>query len=156
VGVLVSPLIPGLTDPDLERILELAAEAGATRAGSILIRLPLEVAGLFEDWLRAHYPDRAERVLSLIRQCRGGRLNDPSFGSRMRGTGPVAGAARPALSARRPAPRPRPPPGAAPQRLGPGLHPVPPTPTTREPAQSVRWGLTRKPGYRQPQSGLAG
>ena len=90
VGVLVSPLIPGLTDPDLERILVLAAEAGATRAGSILIRLPLEVAGLFEDWLRAHYPDRAERVLSLIRQCRGGRLNDPEFGSRMRGTGPVA------------------------------------------------------------------
>lgn len=90
VGVLVSPLIPGLTDPDLERILELAAEAGASRAGSILIRLPLEVAGLFEDWLRAHAPERAERVLSLIRQCRGGRLNDPSFGTRMRGTGPVA------------------------------------------------------------------
>jgi DNA repair photolyase len=90
VGVLVSPLIPGLTDPDLERILELAAQSGASRAGSILIRLPLEVAGLFEDWLRAHYPDRAERVLSLIRQCRGGRLNDPDFGSRMRGGGPVA------------------------------------------------------------------
>lgn len=89
-GVLVSPLIPGLTDPDLERILELAAKAGATRAGSILIRLPLEVAGLFEDWLRAHYPDRAERVLGLIRQCRGGRLNDPDFDSRMRGSGPVA------------------------------------------------------------------
>ena len=88
--VLVSPLIPGLTDPDLERILELAAQAGASRAGSILIRLPLEVAGLFEDWLRAHYPERAGRVLSLIGQCRGGRLNDPSFGSRMRGSGPVA------------------------------------------------------------------
>ena len=90
VGVLVSPLIPGLTDPDLERILELAAAAGASRAGSILIRLPLEVAGLFEDWLRAYYPTRAERVLSLIRQCRGGRLNDSAFGSRMRGTGPIA------------------------------------------------------------------
>jgi DNA repair photolyase len=90
VGVLVSPLIPGLTDPDLERILELAARAGASRAGTILIRLPLEVAGLFEDWLRAHYPDRAERVLNLIRQCRGGRLNDAAFGSRMRGSGPVA------------------------------------------------------------------
>lgn len=90
VGVLVSPLIPGLTDTDLERILELAAQAGASRAGTILIRLPLEVAGLFEDWLRVHYPDRAERVLSLIRQCRGGRLNDPDFGSRMRGSGPVA------------------------------------------------------------------
>lgn len=90
VGVLVSPLIPGLTDPDLERILELAAQAGASRAGTILIRLPLEVAGLFEDWLRAHYPERAERVLSLIRQCRVGRLNDPDFGSRMRGSGPIA------------------------------------------------------------------
>jgi DNA repair photolyase len=90
VGVLVSPLIPGLTDPDLERILELAARAGASRAGTILIRLPLEVAGLFEDWLRAHYPDRAERVLNLIRQCRDGRLNDAAFGTRMRGSGPVA------------------------------------------------------------------
>jgi DNA repair photolyase len=90
VGVLVSPLIPGLTDPDLERILDLSAQAGASRAGTILIRLPLEVAGLFEDWLRAHFPDRAERVLGLIRQCRDGRLNDPEFGSRMRGTGPIA------------------------------------------------------------------
>ncbi|MGE5152416.1 MAG: PA0069 family radical SAM protein, partial [Bdellovibrio bacteriovorus] len=90
VGVLVSPLIPGLTDADLERILELAARAGATRAGSILIRLPRELAGLFEDWLRAHDPGRAERVLSLIRQCRGGRLNDADFGRRMRGAGPVA------------------------------------------------------------------
>lgn len=90
VGVLVSPLIPGLTDPDLERILEHAAQAGASRAGSILIRLPLELAGLFEDWLRAQYPERAERVLGLIRQCRGGRLNDSAFGSRMRGSGPVA------------------------------------------------------------------
>jgi DNA repair photolyase len=90
VGVLVAPLIPGLTDPDLERILELAAQAGASRASTILIRLPLEVAGLFEDWLRAHYPDRAERVLGLIRQCRDGRLNDVEFGARMRGSGPVA------------------------------------------------------------------
>jgi DNA repair photolyase len=90
VGVLVSPLIPGLTDPDLERILELAVQAGASRAGTILIRLPLEVAGLFEDWLHTHYPERAERVLGLIRQCRDGRLNDAEFGSRMRGSGPVA------------------------------------------------------------------
>ncbi len=90
VGVLVSPLIPGLTDADLERILELAAEAGATRAGTLLIRLPLEVGSLFEGWLRTHYPGRAEKVLSLIRQCRAGRLNDPRFGTRMTGTGPVA------------------------------------------------------------------
>jgi len=90
VGVLVSPMIPGLTDGDLERILEQAAAAGASRAGTLLIRLPLEIAEIFDAWLRTHYPDRAERVLSLIRQCRGGRLNDPAFGSRMTGTGPVA------------------------------------------------------------------
>jgi DNA repair photolyase len=90
VGVLVSPLIPGLTDSDLERILERAASAGASSAGNILIRLPLELADLFADWLRTHYPDRTEHILSLIRQCRGGRLNDPEFGSRMRGSGPLA------------------------------------------------------------------
>jgi len=90
VGVLVAPLIPGLTDADLERILEGAAAAGATRAGTALIRLPLELAGLFEDWLHAQYPQRAEKVLSLIRQCRDGRLNDGRFGARMTGAGPVA------------------------------------------------------------------
>ena len=90
VGVLVSPVIPGLTDMDLERILERAADAGATRAGSLLVRLPMETADLFEDWLRRQEPDRADHVLSLIRQCRGGRLNDPRFGTRMSGSGPVA------------------------------------------------------------------
>ena len=90
VAVLVSPLIPGLTDPDLEPILEQAAAAGATRAGTSLIRLPHELAGLFEQWLRTHYPQRAGKVLSLIRQCRDGRLNDARFGSRMSGAGPVA------------------------------------------------------------------
>jgi DNA repair photolyase len=90
VGVLVSPLIPGLTDAELERIIEAASDAGATRAGALLIRLPHEVAGLFEDWLRGHYPQRADKVLGLIRQCRGGRLNDPRFGARMTGTGAVA------------------------------------------------------------------
>jgi DNA repair photolyase len=90
-GVLVSPVIPGLTDQDLERVLAAAAEAGAVRAGSLLLRLPLEVAGLFQDWLRAHYPDRAGRVLGLIRQCRDGRLNHAGFGRRFTGSGPVAG-----------------------------------------------------------------
>lgn len=90
VGVLVSPLIPGLTDADLERILERSAAAGVSRAGCLLIRLPREVGELFDAWLRTHVPDRAEHVLSLIRQCRGGRLNDPEFGSRMTGQGPVA------------------------------------------------------------------
>jgi DNA repair photolyase len=90
VGVLVAPLIPGLTDADLEQILEGAAAAGATRAGTALVRLPLELAGLFEDWLRTQYPERAAKVLSLIRQCRAGRLNDGRFGARMTGAGPVA------------------------------------------------------------------
>jgi DNA repair photolyase len=89
-GVLVSPLIPGLTDQDLERVLEAAAQAGATRAGSLLIRLPLEIKDLFRDWLQAHFPERAGKVLSLIRQCRGGKLNDAQFGRRFIGTGPVA------------------------------------------------------------------
>jgi DNA repair photolyase len=90
-GVLVSPLIPGLTDQDLERVVAAAARAGATRAGCLLIRLPLEIKDLFADWLRVRYPDRAEKVLSLIRQCREGKLNDASFGTRFTGTGPVAG-----------------------------------------------------------------
>jgi DNA repair photolyase len=89
-GVLVSPLIPGLTDQDLERVLEAAAQAGASRAGSLLIRLPQEIKDLFADWLRSHYPDRTGRVLSLIRQCREGRLNDAQFGTRFTGTGPLA------------------------------------------------------------------
>jgi DNA repair photolyase len=102
-GVLVSPVIPGLTDHEIEAILGIAAEAGATRANHIILRLPLEVAGLFQDWLKAHYPERAERVLSLLRQCREGRLNDPRFGSRMRGSGPIADliAQRFALAVRR-------------------------------------------------------
>lgn len=90
VGVLVSPLIPGLTDTDLERVLAAAAASGARRARSLLIRLPLEVKELFADWLNAHYPNRAAKVLSLIRQCRGGQLNDSHFGHRFNGSGPVA------------------------------------------------------------------
>jgi DNA repair photolyase len=102
-GVLVSPVIPGLTDHEIERILAAAAQAGATQANHIILRLPLELSGIFQDWLAAHYPDRAERVLSLLRQCRGGRLNDPRFGARMRGSGPIADliAQRFALAARR-------------------------------------------------------
>jgi DNA repair photolyase len=90
VGVLASPLIPGLTDSDLEQILTSSAEAGATMACSQLIRLPHELAELFEEWLQAHYPARAAKVLSLIRQCRAGRLNDPRFGHRHTGSGPIA------------------------------------------------------------------
>ncbi len=90
VGVLASPMIPGLNDTELERIIEAAADAGARQAGYILIRLPYEVKDMFEQWLGAHYPDRAGRVLSLIRQCRGGALNESQFGRRMVGTGPYA------------------------------------------------------------------
>jgi len=89
-GVLVSPLIPGLTDQDLERVLEAAARAGAFRAGSLLIRLPLELKDLFADWLQVHFPERAGKVLDLIRQCRAGKLNDARFGTRFTGTGPIA------------------------------------------------------------------
>ena len=90
VGVLVAPIIPAVNDGELEAILKAAAEAGAQRANWILLRLPNEVAPLFRSWLRTHFPDRAERVLSLLRQSRGGRLNDPRFGARMRGEGAFA------------------------------------------------------------------
>jgi DNA repair photolyase len=89
-GVLVSPVILGLTDHEIERILAAASQAGATQANHIILRLPLELGELFQDWLLAHYPDRAGKVLSLLRQCRDGRLNDPRFGARMRGSGPIA------------------------------------------------------------------
>jgi len=65
-----------------------------SRAESLLLRLPMEVEGLFVDWLRVHFPARAEKVLSLIRQCRGGRLDDPRFGARFTGLGPVSGLLR--------------------------------------------------------------
>lgn len=90
VGVLASPMIPGLNDHELERILGAAARAGAQRAGTLLLRLPHELKELFDAWLAEHYPLRRERVLSLIRGCRDGALNDTTFGRRMRGTGPYA------------------------------------------------------------------
>jgi DNA repair photolyase len=89
-GVMAAPVIPALNDHELEAILEAAAEAGAGSAGYVLLRLPHEVEPLFVEWLRAHYPDRAEHVLSLLRQLRGGALYDSSFGSRQRGFGPFA------------------------------------------------------------------
>jgi DNA repair photolyase len=90
VGVLVAPVIPGVNDMELERILEAAARAGATRAGYVLLRLPLEIAHLFEEWLALHLPDRAKRVLALVRDMRGGQLYDSRFGKRQTGTGPQA------------------------------------------------------------------
>lgn len=90
VGVMVAPVIPGLTDHELPAILESAAEAGARYASYIPLRLPHGVAALFQEWLELHYPERSRRVLNRIREIRGGRLNDPRFGSRMRGVGPYA------------------------------------------------------------------
>jgi DNA repair photolyase len=89
-GVLVAPVIPALTDHELEGILEAAAGAGAPWAGYVLLRLPYEIKDLFAEWLQAHYPQRAAHVMSVIRDMRGGRDNDPRFGTRMRGTGPFA------------------------------------------------------------------
>jgi DNA repair photolyase len=86
-GVMVAPLIPALTDPSMEAVLEASAEAGATMAGWILLRLPNEVRPLFKEWLSAHQPQRADHVISIVRQSRGGRENDPNFGSRMTGSG---------------------------------------------------------------------
>jgi len=88
--VMFAPVIPGLNDHELEAVLEAAAAAGAVSAGSIMVRLPLEIAGLFEEWLASDHPDRAARVMSLIRQARGGKVNSPEFGARMRGEGPIA------------------------------------------------------------------
>ncbi len=90
VGVMTAPMIPGLNDHEMEAILEAAAAAGATRAGFTVLRLPLEIKELFEEWLRANRPDRAERVLSLVRQMRGGALYQAEFGTRMKGEGPIA------------------------------------------------------------------
>lgn len=90
VGTLIAPVIPALNDHEIEATLEAVKNAGATSAGCIPIRLPHELGTLFEDWLRQHEPGKADHVLSLIRQMRGGRLNDPRFGARMRGSGPYA------------------------------------------------------------------
>ncbi|HET7132533.1 MAG TPA: PA0069 family radical SAM protein [Gammaproteobacteria bacterium] len=89
-GVMAAPMIPALNDHELEAILERAAECGARSAGYVLLRLPHEVKALFEEWLREHYPDRAEHVLSLIRQMHGGALYDSAFHNRQRGAGPFA------------------------------------------------------------------
>jgi DNA repair photolyase len=89
-GVMVAPVIPALTDHEMEAILEASAAAGARWAAYVLLRLPYEVKDLFREWLAAHYPDRAEHVMSLVRQMRGGKDYDSTFGTRMRGTGPLA------------------------------------------------------------------
>ena len=87
VRVMISPIIPGLTDHEVEGIVRAAADAGAAAASMIPLRLPLEVAPLFEEWLRAHVPDRARKVLNRVREYHGGKLYDAGFGRRMRGRG---------------------------------------------------------------------
>ena len=86
-SVMFAPLIPALNDHELEAVLSAAEHAGAKEAGYILLRLPLEVAGLFEDWLETYYPDRKKRVLNRLAAMRGGKLNDPRFKHRMQGRG---------------------------------------------------------------------
>lgn len=90
VGVNVAPVIPGLNDSEIPRIVQAAADAGATFAGLVPLRLPYAVAPLFEAWLDQHRPGMKEKVLNRIREVRGGKLNDPNFGSRMDGQGPFA------------------------------------------------------------------
>lgn len=87
VGVSVSPVIPFINEPELEHILEAAAEAGARSAFSIVLRLPWEVNPLFRQWLQSHFPERAARVMARLREMRGGRENDARFGHRMTGQG---------------------------------------------------------------------
>ena len=90
VGVGFAPVIPGLNDHELESILEAAAKAGATTAMYVTLRLPLEIKDLFKEWLADARPDRAARVMSLVRQTRGGREYDADWTQRMKGTGPIA------------------------------------------------------------------
>ena len=89
-GVMVAALIPALNDKTMEHVLEAAAAAGAREAAYVIMRLPHELKDLFKEWLAAHYPERATHVISIVRQMRGGRDNDPRFGTRMSGTGNFA------------------------------------------------------------------
>jgi DNA repair photolyase len=86
-GIMMAPIVPAITDHEIPQVLEAAANAGAQSAGYVLMRLPGAVAGLFEGWLAEHFPDRKDKVLNRVRELRGGRMNDPRFGSRMRGEG---------------------------------------------------------------------
>jgi DNA repair photolyase len=89
-SVMVAPIVPGLNDSEIERILDSAHAAGAREAGYVLLRLPLEVSPIFKDWLLRHYPDRFRHVMSLIRSMRDGKDYDSEWGKRMKGSGPYA------------------------------------------------------------------
>ncbi len=90
VSVMIGPVIPGLTDHEIPAILKAAAEAGASGAGYVMLRLPFAVKSLFENWLEQHRPLAKDKVLNAVRSVRGGGLNDPRFSSRMRGEGAIA------------------------------------------------------------------
>ncbi len=90
VTVMVAPVIPGLTDHELEAILETSRDAGARDAGYVLLRLPLEIKDLFREWLTQEFPDRARRVINLLRSMHGGGDYNSAFGQRQRGSGPYA------------------------------------------------------------------
>ncbi len=91
VTVMVAPIIPGLTDHEIEGILEAARDSGASDAGYVLLRLPLEIKELFREWLATEFPDRAKRVINLLQSMHGGKDYNATFGQRQRGTGPYAG-----------------------------------------------------------------
>ena len=103
VGVMFAPIIPGLNDAEMESVLAAARDAGAQTAGYVLLRLPLEIKDLFQEWLEAAVPDRARRIMTLVRDCRGGRDYDSEWGTRLKGSGPFADmvARRFALACRR-------------------------------------------------------
>jgi DNA repair photolyase len=101
VNACLSPIIPAINDHEIEALVAAAAEAGAVSVSNIPVRLPHEVAPLFRDWLDAHFPDRAAKVMHIIQSMRGGRDNDPHFGSRMRGAGPYADLIRTRMAAAR-------------------------------------------------------
>lgn len=90
VTAMVAPIVPAINDREIEAILEECARAGAGAAGYVVLRLPLEIKDLFHEWLEQHFPDRAARVMALVRQMRGGRDYDPEWGKRQRGEGPYA------------------------------------------------------------------
>jgi DNA repair photolyase len=89
-GVLLAPVIPGLTDSEIPALIEAAAGAAAKFAGHVVLRLPRAVAPLFEQWLATHYPEKKDRVLNRLRAMHGGKLYDTEFGKRMRGEGVFA------------------------------------------------------------------
>jgi DNA repair photolyase len=89
-SALVAPVIPAINDAEIERILEAIAETGVLHAGYVLLRLPLEIKDLFREWLMENFPDRYRHVINLIRQTRGGKDYDSTWGKRMTGSGPIA------------------------------------------------------------------